>query len=196
VSPIVTRLRVDRISEEITHHRLRPDAAWIQSLELGAQGEFGHPLVMDLEIARSGEEVFVSGEISGRLLLACSRCLEPAEKGFQASFRVVYLPAPETAGAPEGSGRAEQRSGLARETGSSMVDSKDEDVLYHVNGWLDLNPMLREQIALCIPDRALCREDCRGLCPSCGADLNTAACGCTEGEGFSKFDKLKALRFR
>jgi uncharacterized protein len=196
VSPIVTRLRVDRINEEIARHRLRPDAAWIQSLDLDTGGRFAHPLVIDLEIARSGEEVFVSGEISGRLTLPCSRCLEPAEKAFGAPFRAVYLPAPETAGGPGGGGRAEKGPGLARGTRSSMVDSADEDVFYHVNGWLDLSPMLREQIALFIPDRALCGEDCRGLCPSCGADLNDAACGCAEGEGFSKFDKLKALRFR
>jgi uncharacterized protein len=196
VSSIVTRFRVDRISEEVARHRFRADAAWLQSLDLGSEARFALPVVIDVEIVRSGEEVFVSGKISGGLTLACSRCLEPAEKGFEESFRGVYLPEPESTEGPAGRARTGREPGLAREAGSRMVDSESEEVFHHVNGWLDLNPLLREQIVLCIPNRALCSEDCRGLCPSCGADLNAKACDCAESEGFTKFEKLRALRIR
>jgi hypothetical protein len=157
VSSIVTRFRVDRISEEVARHRFRADAAWLQSLDLGSEARFALPVVIDVEIVRSGEE--------------------------------------STEG-PAGRARTRREPGLAREAGSRMVDSESEEVFHHVNGWLDLNPLLREQIVLCIPNRALCSEDCRGLCPSCGADLNAKACACAESEGFTKFEKLRALRIR
>ena len=48
---------------------------------------------------------------------------------------------------------------------------------------VDLSDELREDILMSLPHRFLCREDCAGLCPRCGANLNKGACGCPEEEG-------------
>jgi uncharacterized protein len=50
------------------------------------------------------------------------------------------------------------------------------------DGWLDLGPLLREQAWVDIPMKPLCRPDCQGLCPQCGADLNHESCECDRTE--------------
>jgi uncharacterized protein len=58
---------------------------------------------------------------------------------------------------------------------------------------LDLAHMLREQFYLAMPMRPLCREDCRGLCPQCGTNLNVDSCGCTRERHDPRFDGLRTL---
>ena len=76
------------------------------------------------------------------------------------------------------------------------LEGDDEDVFHHVKGFLDLLPMLREQLIVALPERVLCNEGCQGICPSCGADLNVSGCDCSAKTGFSKFGKLRNLRIR
>jgi uncharacterized protein len=190
VQPIVTRLKIDQIPEEVSHHTLRPDEAWIEGLELGGDARFAQPLTIDLDVHRVGAEVFVQGRLTGRLLMPCSRCLERADVAFEQPFQAVYLPAPE-ADRTQGGEPSIGPGDPARNLEGDAPDS--EDVFHHVRGWLDLAPMLREQLLLAIPARALCKEDCRGLCPNCGTNLNLAECGCPGQQGFSKFEKLRGL---
>jgi uncharacterized protein len=60
---------------------------------------------------------------------------------------------------------------------------------------LDLEPLAREAIVLELPIAPLCREDCAGLCPECGADRNAGDCGCPRGGRDPRFTALDALRF-
>ncbi|MET0143408.1 MAG: DUF177 domain-containing protein [Ilumatobacteraceae bacterium] len=73
-------------------------------------------------------------------------------------------------------------------------DSADPDAFPIENGQLDLGPMVREGVLLAAPDAPLCREDCAGLCPSCGADLNDGPCGCdmtVRDDRWSVLDQLE-----
>ncbi len=59
------------------------------------------------------------------------------------------------------------------------AQSEDEDLYIAVDSAvLDLDALVAEDIILSLPQRYLCREDCKGLCPMCGADLNRGSCGC------------------
>jgi uncharacterized protein len=59
---------------------------------------------------------------------------------------------------------------------------------------IDLRPAVREQWLLAVPAFTLCRDDCRGLCPSCGVDLNAGDCGCPPQISVdSRWDALRAL---
>jgi uncharacterized protein len=67
------------------------------------------------------------------------------------------------------------------------------------SGWfrgpeIELGGYLREVVALALPVQPLCREDCRGLCPRCGADRNRETCACEETKPSSPFAVLAALR--
>ena len=59
---------------------------------------------------------------------------------------------------------------------------------------LDLRPALREQWLLNVPGYALCRDDCKGLCPTCGAELNVGPCDCASTSADPRWDALRKLR--
>lgn len=131
----------------------------------GGDGIWAGPAAVEAELHldRSGRGVLISGSFSGGVALICSRCLE--RFAFQAQDRFqVYC-----AAAAQGS--LEQEHEL----------SDDElDVTYLEEGRINTEELLRENILLSLPVQPLCHEDCRGLCPRCGANLNQGECGCTE----------------
>jgi uncharacterized protein len=192
VPSIVTRFKVDEIGEEAQHLALRPPGAWIDGLDLRVEGKIETPIRIDLDMRRSGGEVFVDGRLEGRCEFPCYRCLEPATAPFSADFHAAYLPLRRTGIAARGTGGA----AVEHDEEDLEPESGDEDIYDQADGEVDLLPMLREQILVALPDRALCREGCKGLCASCGANLNTTACGCAAQEDFSRFGKLRDLRIR
>jgi uncharacterized protein len=94
--------------------------------------------------------------------MVCSRCLEEAELPVNVPFRYTLMP--------------------AVEDNREEVELTEEDLEYGVydGETIDCDPLIYEQIVLQIPMKVLCRDDCRGLCPQCGANLNTGVCSCTE----------------
>ncbi len=73
-------------------------------------------------------------------------------------------------------------------------DTVDPEAFPIHNGQLDLTPMVRESVLLAAPDAPLCREDCAGLCPTCGVDRNDVPCGCqttVRDERWAVLDQLQ-----
>jgi uncharacterized protein len=127
----------------------------------------------DLHVGRSGRGLLISGSFSGGVPLVCSRCLEPYH--FRAEDRFhLYATAPQ--GPPEE---------------EHKLTDDELDVTYLERGRINTDSLLRENILLSLPVQPLCHEDCRGLCPRCGANLNQGACNCTES---SVDPRLQALR--
>jgi uncharacterized protein len=62
-----------------------------------------------------------------------------------------------------------------------------------VDDTIDTEPMLRDELLLAVPLVPRCRDDCKGLCPECGTDLNTQACSGHETESVSPFAELRSL---
>ena len=59
---------------------------------------------------------------------------------------------------------------------------------------VDLRPMIREELLLVVPEFPVCREDCRGLCPRCGTNLNESECDCRSAEADPRWEALRKLR--
>ncbi len=95
------------------------------------------------------------------LELPCSRCLEPFRLPVAAPFDLRYLPA-----------------SAVSSDGEREVDDEDLETSYYENDAIDLNGLMREQFYLALPMKPLCQDDCRGLCPQCGTNLNTGNCSC------------------
>jgi uncharacterized protein len=72
------------------------------------------------------------------------------------------------------------------------LTSSDLDVVWYEDFVVPFDPLVEELLQLEIPLKPLCRPDCRGLCPRCGADRNTTPCDCRE-EGDARLAKLKSL---
>jgi uncharacterized protein len=130
----------------------------------------GARLVSDAEVegsaSRKGEEVRVRGKIVTEVELLCDRCLASSRAPLEIEFDTRFIPQSSAAGDAENVELLADDLGLAAYEG----DSVDVDELVH------------EQILLALPSRNLCREDCKGLCPKCGSDLNAGACSCEQGE--------------
>ncbi|HEY7321463.1 MAG TPA: DUF177 domain-containing protein [Candidatus Binatia bacterium] len=126
--------------------------------------DFGFPpfLNVDLVYYRSGQQVFFSGSFGGTFQGTCSRCLRSYSFSLNKEFDFVLSPA------PSGPGRKIEE--LARE---------DLGLSYYSTEEIDLTPLIKEQVMLALPTRPLCHENCRGLCASCGVDLNQEACACS-----------------
>jgi len=111
-----------------------------------------------------------SGRIEGTARVACRRCL-------------VEIAAPV----------AEDVHVLFAEVGDEIADEPDAFRLPAHAQSIDLRPAVREQWLLSAPEYALCREDCRGICPRCGADLNAGPCACPP-ESDRRWASLRAVR--
>lgn len=113
------------------------------------------------DVTRNGARVFVHGTVRGRFFVPCGRCLEPAALTVDASISTTFVPP--LAPLPE----AEHE----------MVE-EDPDTQSYTGEEIDLGPVVRDEILLAVPIAPLCRPDCKGLCPRCGANLNDKPCGC------------------
>ena len=112
------------------------------------------------------------GTVKTALELACSRCLEPFVLPVDREFDLRFLPA--------GSGR-----NRPDEDDETEVEDDDVAVTFYRDEQIDLNELLREQFYLALPMKPLCSDDCKGICPQCGTNRNTAPCDCTAAVGGS-----------
>lgn len=122
-----------------------------------------------LDSAVGGIEV--TAEIRAPWQGECRRCLRPLTGELRCEVRELYRPRSEHIG-----------------------PDPDEDTYPFEGDHLDLSPMVRDALLLELPLAPLCGEDCRGLCPACGADLNAGPCGCAASLGDPRWGVLDVLR--
>jgi len=125
------------------------------------------------------ETVHVRGHLAARLGLQCGRCLEPFPLAVEQELDLFYL--------------AHQADQEEEEEDEVELSDRDMVVAYYDRGRLDLGEMIREQLFLAVPMKRLCREDCRGLCPHCGANRNVTDCACRPEETDPRLAPLKRL---
>lgn len=127
-----------------------------------------HQLINDIRIA---------GDLTARIQVACARCLEPIVQNVTRKFDLLYRPLGVDAGREEMS-----------------VTAAEAEVGYYQGEGLPLEDVLREQLLLALPLKAICREDCKGLCPHCGRNLNQEQCNCAEPLEDPRWSALKDIR--
>ena len=127
----------------------------------------------ELELSRVGDTVSVRGALFGDVQLACTRCLGEAHVAIQVPLKI-------TVGAEAIGGE----------------DSLEDEVEYftHDGIRIELENVLREALILAVPMTALCKEDCKGLCVSCGADRNLTDCGHSQALPDPRLALLKDLK--
>lgn len=146
--------------------------------------EFTAPLKAALRARQIGDMVQVDGRISTAVRLNCGRCLQSFEMPLVSAFELTYTPG-ETE--PEHSDRYTEELELTTEDMGLVCFTGEE---------INLKNEIQEQTVLAFPFRALCRPDCRGLCPTCGVDLNNGTCQCDRPPPDSKFAALKNLKLK
>jgi len=118
-----------------------------------------------LHLESLSDGIVVTGSVAVPWSGTCRRCLAPASGTATAEVHELY-----------------------------QHTVTDPDAFELAGDQLDLRPMVRELLLLEVPDTPLCREDCAGLCPQCGADRNTVECGCAVAVTDPRWDSLSALK--
>jgi uncharacterized protein len=183
------KLLVDRLGDSPTEHPFSASPEWWRERwgdDRDALDALDEPVEFTVRAHRMGADVYLEGEAAGSLATVCSRCLCRFRTPLRERFRLVLEPAGSRVPAdPEGAAE------LAR-SGLWLGDELE-------TGWfrgtdLDLSRLFQEVVALALPAQPLCREDCQGLCASCGVDRNVESCDCAQVAPPSAFAALRALR--
>jgi uncharacterized protein len=149
---------------------LRRDSrqAAVEELNLGEDERcFAHPVQVDYTVEKAGEQIVIRGRVNTVASMTCSRCLKPTRMNISEPFTLLVRFAADRYSGGNASGTAPDSRG-------------DEDVKYVPPDAdrIDITDELRQILLLALPVKPLCAENCRGLCPRCGIDLNTGSCHC------------------
>jgi uncharacterized protein len=123
------------------------------------------------------QDIRLKGKLDTSLEVPCARCLEPVVQEVARDFDLLYRPLGTDAGHEE----------------LSVTDAEAEIGYYQGEGLL-LEDVLREQVLLAMPLKIVCREECKGLCPHCGKNLNEGQCDCAEQLEDPRWAALKDIR--
>jgi uncharacterized protein len=120
--------------------------------------------------AAGGGRFYWHGRITGDAVMSCRRCLAEAAVHVHDEAHVIFA-----------------------EPDSDEADDPDVQLLDERSNQIDLRPMVREQWLLNVPSYAVCREDCKGICPTCGKDLNEGPCDCPASRD-TRWDALRKIK--
>lgn len=119
-------------------------------------------------------EIRVTGRMRAPVEADCDRCLEPVALTLDLPLDLFYKPA--------------EQSGSEEE-----IDEGEAEIAYYGGDGLELNDVLREQVLLALPAKLVCRDECKGICPSCGQNRNQQECHCQRRPVDDRWGALKNL---
>lgn len=123
------------------------------------------PVVVDLVLEWVSDGLLATGTVEGAWEGPCRRCLRPVQGLLKAEVQELF--------------ESKHREGETYRLGHDFID---------------LEPLARESLVLDLPLAPLCGQDCLGLCPTCGADLNQGGCDCPPAEPDARWAALDVLR--
>jgi uncharacterized protein len=135
------------------------------------------PVRLHVDVYKMGERFRLAGRVRTVLELPCSRCLEPFLSPVDAAFDLVYHP---------------QRTNIGE--GELEVQEDDLSTAFYENDEIDLGQLIREQFYLALPMKPLCSDECQGLCPVCGINLNRGICACKRDWEDPRLAPLRKLK--
>jgi len=143
--------------------------------------EFQAPIKAVVKAQRIQDMVQLAGSVETAVRLPCSRCLQPFEIQLKSIFELTFTP---------------QAADIMEEQELQEIELSAEDMglVYFQGDRLNLKNTIQEQLVMEFPFKVLCRRNCKGLCPDCGADLNIEPCDCDRKLTSGKFDALKNLK--
>jgi uncharacterized protein len=135
-------------------------------------GRFVELILVDATIDKTGRQLFLKSDIRTKATLTCDRCLAEFQNELAAQYRIVYI--------------TDDLTAKEEEDAEIQFLSPDANLL-------DLGEDVRQFLLLAIPQKILCREECKGLCPECGTNRNVKSCECAATEVDPRWDALRKI---
>jgi uncharacterized protein len=136
------------------------------------------PITADFTLAHEDRDLHVDGTVQTSIRFRCARCDKEFVSSFSTSFDLSYLPQPK----------------WTNKDSEIELKYEEMEVAYYDGIAFDVDLMVLEQVELAMPMKFVCREDCKGLCYVCGADLNENACQCKKEDADSRLSVLLDFR--
>jgi uncharacterized protein len=157
--------------------QLKEPVGGFRSYEVAeAADDGGAPLKGQVHILRTPRSLFLTATLTTSTRSQCSRCLEEFDQSLTLRLEEEYFP---TVNIVTG-----KRLPLPQEPGAFTIDENQE---------IDLGEAVRQYTLLATPMKPVCRPNCQGLCPSCGANLNYGECSCPKEPTDPRWAPLKGL---
>ncbi|HLZ23199.1 MAG TPA: DUF177 domain-containing protein [Ktedonobacterales bacterium] len=141
------------------------------------EAQLAGPVTGQVRMHRTNQGVFVDGEARVPVELECTRCLKRFTTTLSVPLREQFYPTIEV------------------NTGVPVPPPENDELSFPIdrNHLLDLREAIRQNLVLALPMRTLCSEECAGLCPTCGKDLNEGPCDCPTEVADERFSALREL---
>jgi uncharacterized protein len=170
------RYKIKDIGDEGVAVRVVVTEAWLKAecpeIEMRPSPEGVH---LTGRIDPTGDEYLLRGNLKGSVVMTCARCLEPATLPLDVPVIVTFAEIEDSDGEEE--------------------DAEAEDILPIEDGVIDVGSEMRDELLMALPMRPLCREDCAGICPTCGVNRNLTPCDCAaRGVGGGKLSALAKVK--
>lgn len=133
--------------------------------------------------------VLLTGKLTAHIVAPCKRCLTDVNLDLPVSFTLNLIPQKAMVARDD---EAEETGDGGEQEGSFDLEDADQEAFDGKT--IDLDPIVREQVLLALPMDAVCREDCKGLCPQCGINRNEKQCSCEEKRVDPRFAALKDIK--
>lgn len=161
------RIRISQLSNGVHKYHLTGNPS-----QVGLDDRFTRPVNVDAELDKTPGQVYLNVRLATSGKFQCDRCIAEFERELTASYSALYV----------------------YETPAQQgAQADDVRVITPDTAHLDLTEDVREMILLAVPLKLLCKEECRGLCPTCGTDWNTASCSCKDSAIDSRWQGLEGL---
>ena len=156
------------------HYQLDEDISGLDPALVPTQHLHG-----EITMLRTGTGILVTGHLSTQVEVTCSRCLAPLEVGLGIDVEEEFQPTVDVV------------------TGRHLVMEEEDEALWiDVHHILDLSEVIRQDLLLALPMHPLCKEDCAGICPVCGQNLNEGPCDCITSEVDPRWSALLSLKLQ
>jgi len=143
-----------------------------QNLELDAR--FKGPVLAHATLQKVGRQIRLKADVETNGRFTCDRCLDEFDRNLSTHFEILYV------------------------TEEGAAPARTEDEIQYINPdatIVDLGEDVRQFLILAIPQKLLCSDECRGLCPVCGSNRNKVGCTCTRKEKDPRWEALRKLSF-
>jgi uncharacterized protein len=160
-------IRISKLSEGVHNYHFTAEPE-----TLGLDGAFHGPVEIEVELDKSNRQFYLSAEIGTMGDFTCDRCVTEFSRKIESRFAMLYV-------------HDEHDAGKFPEDEVRLINPNEPE--------LDLTDDLRQSVELAVPLKLLCTEECKGLCPRCGANWNERACECADETSDERWNTLKEL---